>query len=273
MKNPRMLKKKIFAGFGHFYALLMLAFFYIPVIVMVIYSFNDGKNNNTWGGFTTRWYTELFQDTELWGVFGTTVWIAIVSTILAIIIGTLGAVGLHKCKFSGKGIITNSMYLPIVVPEIVLAIATFIALQTAGFELGPAAMILGNTTLVLPYVYITVKSRLVGMDPSIEEASLDLGANRAYTFLHVILPAVMPGVMSGAFMSFTLVLDDLIVSSFLADATTVTLPMRVYSMLKKGIKPEINALSTVVLAAFLIALLVYGIILFVKERKNKLAYN
>ena len=266
------MKKKIFAGCGHFYALLMLAFFYIPVIVMVVYSFNNGRNNNNWGGFTTKWYTELMKDTELWSVFGTTVWIAVASTVFAIIIGTLGAVGLHRTKFHGKGVITNSMYLPIVVPEIVLAIATFIALQTAGFELGPAAMILGNTTLVLPYVYITVKSRLVGMDPSIEEASLDLGANRMYTFFHIILPAVMPGVMSGAFMSFTLVLDDLIVSSFLADATTVTLPMRVYSMLKKGIKPEINALSTVVLAVFLIALLVYGIIGYMRTRKKQVAF-
>lgn len=272
MKNPRMMKKKIFAGLGHFYAMLMLAFFYIPVIVMVVYSFNDGRNNNNWGGFTTKWYTELMQDTELWGVFGTTVWIAVASTVIAIIIGTLGAVGLHQSKFRGKGVVTNSMYLPIVVPEIVLAIATFITLQTAGFELGPAAMILGNTTLVLPYVYITVKSRLVGMDPSIEEASLDLGANRGYTFLHIILPAVMPGVMSGAFMSFTLVLDDLIVSSFLADATTVTLPMRVYSMLKKGIKPEINALSTVVLVVFLVALLVYGIVGYAKSKKKQAAF-
>lgn len=269
MKNPRMMKKKLFAGLGNFYALLMLAFFYIPVITMVVYSFNNGRNNNTWGGFTTKWYVELMQDTELWSVFGTTIWIAVISTILAILIGTLGAVGLHKAKFIGKAIITNSMYLPIVVPEIVLAIATFITLENAGFTLGPTAMILGNTTLVLPYVYITVKSRLVGMDPSLQEASLDLGANRSYTFFHIILPEVMPGVMSGAFMAFTLVLDDLIVSSFLADATTVTLPMRVYSMLKKGIKPEINALSTVVLAVFLTALFVYMMIGFIKHRKRE----
>jgi spermidine/putrescine transport system permease protein len=116
--------------------------------------------------------------------------------------------------------------------------------------LGMAAMILGNATLVLPYVYITVKARLVGMDPSIEEASMDLGASRSYTFLHVTLPAILPGAVSGAFMAFTLALGDLVICSFLADATTVTLPIKVYSQLKRGIKPEINALSTLILLAF-----------------------
>lgn len=266
--NIRKTKKKVFAGMSHFYAFLILAFFYIPVFVMVLYSFNGAKNSNTWGGFSLKWYLELFGDFELWKVFGMTFFIAVASTVLAIIIGTTGAVGMHRSKFIGKSIITTSMYLPIVVPEIVLTIATFISLRVAEFQLGPVVMILGNTTLVLPYVFITVKSRLVGMDPSIEEASLDLGANERYTFFHVILPEVMPGVMSGAFMAFTLVLDDLIMSSFLADATTVTLPMRVYSMVKKGIKPEINALSTIVLGTFLLGLLLYIIIKYLRNREE-----
>jgi len=264
-----MKKKKIIRGLHGFYTLLCFIFFYAPVAVMVVYSFNQSKANMVWQGFTTQWYEKLMGDTELWTVFGTTLFIAFATTIIATVVGTMGAIGYKKDKGKIGKMISNSIYLPIVVPEIVLAVATFMVFNQTGISLGVPAIIIGNTTICLPYVYITVKSRLVGMDPSIEEASLDLGADRVYTLFHIIIPQIIPGIMSGAFMSFSLALDELIITSFLADAGTTTLPMKVYSMMKKGVSPEINALTTIVLAVALIGILAFPLVGMIKEIKAK----
>lgn len=262
-------KKKgvVVKGISWVYAILVYAFFYIPVFVMIAYSFNDSRNNIVWKGFTFNNYVKLMSDVELWTIFGNTFLIAVVSTAIAVVVGTMGAVGLKDAKFKGKKVISVSLYFPIVIPEIVLAVATLILLSTTNVKLSMMTMILGNTTLLLPYIFITVKSRLVGMDPSIEEASLDLGANRGYTFLHITLPAIMPGVISGAFMGLSLALEDLVISSFLADAKTTNLSMKVYSMIKKGVSPEINALATIVFLVFLILIGGYSVINALQAKK------
>ena len=263
----RQMKQKTFNIISKLYLVLVFIFVYAPVAVMVVFSFNNSKTNVSWQGFTLKYYIKLMSDSSLWEVFGTTVMIAVISTIIAVVVGTTGAVGLRNAKFKGKKLISNAIYFPIVLPEIVMAVALLLTFRVPGLSLSKLTIIIGNTTLVLPYVYITVKSRLVGMDPSIEEASLDLGADRAYTFLHVTLPQIMPGVMSGALMSVSLVLNDLIITSFLADAGTTTLPIKVYSMIKKGITPEINALTTIVLLVFLVFLAVYLIRMAVKAAR------
>lgn len=255
--NRRNVKKGVTTAIGRIYAVLIYIFLYAPVVVMIVYSFNNSRANIVWQGFTTKWYVKLFKDSMLWEIFGKTLLIAVIATVIGVVIGTLGAVGLKNAKFKGKKLIMNSIYFPLVVPEIVLAVATLLVFNMGNVSLSMATIVIGNTTLVMPYVYITVKSRLVGMDPSIEEASLDLGADRIYTFIHITLPAIMPGVMSGAFMAFSLVLDDLIVTSFLANAETTTLPMKVYSMIKKGVSPEINALTTIIFGVFALALVIY----------------
>lgn len=257
-------KKRINGGEMAFVIILMILL-YLPVGVMIRYSFNNSRANVTWKGFTLKYYEKLFNDPAIWEIFFLTLMIAVITTAIAVIIGTMGAVGLRKAEFPGKKLIMNSIYFPIVIPEIVLAVALFLCFNFSGIPLGVPTIVIGNTTLVLPYIYITVKARLVGMDPSIEEASLDLGANRLYTFFHITLPEIMPGVVSGAFMSFSLVLDELIVTSFLANAETVTLPMKVYSMIKKGVTPEINALTTIV---FLVCMAVVFISLFAGRRKK-----
>lgn len=255
--NRRNVKKGVTTAIGRIYAVLIYIFLYAPVVVMIVYSFNNSRANIVWQGFTTKWYVKLFKDSMLWEIFGKTLLIAVIATVIGVVIGTLGAVGLKNAKFKGKKLIMNSIYFPLVVPEIVLAVATLLVFNMGNVSLSMATIVIGNTTLVMPYVYITVKSRLVGMDPSIEEASLDLGADRIYTFIHITLPAIMPGVMSGAFMAFSLVLDDLIVTSFLANAETTTLPMKVYSMIKKGVSPEINALTTIIFGVCALALVIY----------------
>lgn len=248
---------------------VVMIFVYAPVAVMVVYSFNNSRANMIWLGFTTQYYTQLFQDQYLWSIFGTTLIIAAVATAIGTVVGTLGAVGFRKHQFFGKELIHYSMYFPIVIPEIVLGVALLLFFDRMGIELGMPTIIIGNATLILPYVYITVNARLVGMDPSIEEASYDLGADRGYTFFHVILPAIMPGVLSGAFMSFSLVLDELIVTSFLASARITTLPIKVYSMVKKGVTPEINALSTIILFVCLGCVAAWLIVGGIKQKRER----
>lgn len=261
-------RKKALGRLSWVYAILIYIFLYIPVVVMVVYSFNDSRNNMVWQGFTLDNYAKLMRDSELWEIFGNTLLIAVVSTALATLIGTLGAVGLKNARFKGKGLVAYSIYFPIVIPEIVLAVATLMLFSMADMKLSIITMMIGNTTLLLPYVFITVKSRLSGMDASTEEASMDLGADRFHTFLYITLPAIMPGVISGAFMAFSLALEDLVISSFLADASTTNLSMKVYSMVKKGVSPEINALSSIVFGVFLVCILVYTIANAVKAKKN-----
>ena len=226
--EKRKKKKRVMSILGKVYVVLLFLFIYAPVFVMIAFSFNDSHANVVWSGFTTKYYVKLFSDSGIWEVLGTTLLIAVISTLIGLVVGTTGAVGLRNAKFKGKKLIMNTIYFPIVIPEIVLAVALLLVFNLSNIGLSIGTIIIGNTTLVLPYVYITVKARLVGMDPSIEEASMDLGADRVYTFLHVTLPAIMPGVMSGAFMAFSLVLDELIVTSFLANAETTTLPRKVF---------------------------------------------
>ena len=252
-----MKKKKLVKNIQTIYVVILFLFFYAPVAVMVVFSFNSSKANVVWQGFTTKWYTKLMSDTALWEIFGTTILIAVLTTVFATVIGTMGAIGFKKSKSKFAKLITNSIYFPIVIPEIVLAVALFMIFNTTGISLGIPVIVVGNTTICLPYVYITVKSRLVGMDPSIEEASLDLGADRIYTLFHVTIPQIVPGIISGAFMAFSLSLDELIVTSFLADAGTTTLPIKVYSMMKKGVSPEINALTTIIFAVCILCVAIY----------------
>lgn len=270
-KSKRESRRRIFDRAYNVYAFLMFTFLYIPVVVMIVFSFNNSRNNTIWEGFTTDWYGVLFEDADIWIILGTTLIIAIISTILAVVIGTLGAVGMSKAKFIGKTFTATILYIPIVIPEIVLAVATLLVVRQGGIGLGLVAMILGNTTLILPYVFITVKSRLAGMDPSIEEASLDLGADRGYTFVHVTIPAILPAIVSGGFMAFTLAVDDLIISNFLANAETVTLPIKIYSQLRRGINPEINAISTLILLAFFVCIGFFLLTARIREvRKRRL---
>lgn len=253
---------------SYIYLAVMLVLLYAPVIVMIRYSFNDSRTNVVWQGFTTKYYVKLYHDPALWEIFFVTLFIAVCVTLLGTVIGTLGAVGFARVRFPGKRIIEDFIYFPLVLPEIVLGIALLLLFNFNGIRLGIPTIIIGDTTLVLPYVFVTVKARLSGMDPSVEEASIDLGADRMYTFFHITMPAIMPAVISGAFMSFSLVLDELILTSFLADAATVTLPMKIYSMIKRGVTPEINALTTIIFIAVTLAVVIYLVASEMKDRKR-----
>ncbi len=243
------------------YIVLFYTFIYIPIAVSVVFSFNDQKKNTSWQGFTFSWWQQLFADPDIWQVVLNTLLIALISTAFATVIGTLGAVGMVRHEFKGRQLLNSAVYVPIVIPEIVLAVALLCIYMKIGFPLGLWSIILGHTTLTLPYVVINVKSRLAGYDKSLEEAAMDLGANQRQTFLKVTLPMILPGIMSGSFLAFTLSLDDLAISNFVTGIKSTTLPLEIQSMLRSGISPEINALTTLIMLVVAGAYIVFKVIL------------
>ena len=196
------------------YAFLVYAVLYIPVAVMMVFSFNDQRYNYYWNGFTTQWYEKLFSNAALVDSLWYSIVIAILSTIISVIIGTIGALGLKKYEFKGKKLVNNMLYIPIIVPEIVLAVALLIIFMNIGFSLGMGSILIGHCTFCIPYAVVTIKGRISGDSEVLEEASMDLGANRIQTFLRVTLPNIFPGVMSAAFLSFTLSFDDVVIVSY-----------------------------------------------------------
>ena len=233
---------------------LVFLFLYFPIIILIIYSFNDSKMNIVFNGFTTKWYKILFQNKDLIEAFLNTILIAITSTIVSTILGTISAVGLHKYDFPLKSFINKLIYIPIVIPEIVLGISLLSMYTLMKMELGIITIIIAHIAFSLPYVIVSVRSSLSPLTLKYEEAAQDLGANSFKTFFHITLPLIMPGVISGATLAFTLSLDDVVVSYFTAGPGSNTLPLKIYSMIKTGITPDVNALSTLMLLIVIIFL-------------------
>ena len=253
-------KRKMGNRFKNLYIGLVYFFLYLPIIVLVVFSFNQSKMNITFTGFTFKWYGSLFENRSLMEAFGNTVLIAIVSTVASAIIGTLAAVGMSRYKFKGKDLIDKLLYIPVVIPEIVLGIALLSVFSLIKLNLGLPTIMLSHITFSVPFVIITVRARLSGFDKSVEEAAMDLGANRFKTFTQVTLPIIAPGVISGTMLAFTLSLDDVIISYFTAGPGSNTLPLKIFSMIKTGVTPEVNVLSTLIMLATIIALAIATII-------------
>jgi len=233
---------------------LVLLFLFLPIIVLVIYSFNSSNNNIVFEGFTLKWYKELFDNNNLLDAFFNTIIVAVTSTIISTIIGTISAVGLHKYNFKFKNFINTLLYIPIVIPEIVLGISLLSIYTLMKLELGLFTIILAHITFSIPYVIVSVRSTLSSSTNAIEEASYDLGVGKFKTFWYVILPCIKPGIVSGASLAFTLSLDDVIISYFTAGPGSNTLPLNIYSIIKTGITPDVNALSTLVLLLVIVTL-------------------
>ena len=246
MTAKRRRKRKLFTPI---YLTLVLIILYLPILMVIIYSFNSGRTIGAWQGFTTSWYTRLFGNALMADALKNSLILAVLSSALAGIIGTLGAIGLTRSHFRGAGLVETVATLPMMIPELVLGMA-YLALFTAvGVKLGMGALILTHTTFCIPYVFINVKSRLVGMDPALEEAARDLGASPLCVLRDITLPLIMPSVVSGMMLSAAMSLDDVVISFFVTSAETTTLPLKVYTGLRSGGTPEINALSTLMLGA------------------------
>lgn len=235
------------------FCMLVYLFLFLPISVIVVNSTNatTTKPYLTWKGFTLDWYVKLFDNTTLLDSFKNTMIIAIASTLLATIIGTLGAVGMYRYKFKGKNIIDGLLYIPVVIPEIVLGISLLTIFSRANIPRGMLTLILAHVTFSIPFVIFNVRARLAGYDKSIDEASMDLGANRIQTFFHVTLPVLAPGIAGGALLAFTLSIDDIIISYFV-NGQVKTYPLRVMESIKSGVTPDVNALSTLILIGTII---------------------
>lgn len=246
---------------------LVYIFLFLPIVVIVINSFNatTSKPYQTWKGFTFDWYIKLFDNSTLMESFGATMTVAVISTLLATAIGTIAAVGMYKYKFKGKNIIDGLLYIPVVIPEIVLGISLLTLFSNTHIPRGMLTLVLAHTTFAIPYVIFNVRARLSGYDNSIEEASMDLGANRIATFKNITLPVLAPGIGAGALLAFTLSIDDVIVSYF-TNGQVKTFPLKVMESIKSGVAPDVNALSTLILLGTIVLVILTQSNLFKKAK-------
>ena len=224
------------------------------IFVLVLFSFNQSEMNIVFTGFTTEWYDRMWKNAELMDAFRNTLFIAVASTIISTVLGTLAAVGLKKFKFFGRTFINNLIYIPIVISEIVLGLALLAVFSLTQVELGLWSVLIAHITFSTPFVINSVRSVLFSIPDSVEEAAEDLGASRWQTFFRVTLPLLKPGIYSGAILAFTLSLDDVVVSYFTAGPGTNTLPLYIYSIIKTGITPDVNALTTLMLLVTILLL-------------------
>jgi len=242
-------KRKISRIIPPVYLTLILIILYLPILMVIIYSFNAGRTSGSWQGFSTQWYTRLFMNGLMADALKNSLVLAGLSSLLAGGVGTLGAIGLSRSHFRGSGAIESLATLPMMIPELVLGMAYLALFTGVGVKLGMGALVATHTTFCVPYVFINVKSRLVGMDPAIEEAARDLGASSLRVLFDITLPLIMPAVISGMMLAAAMSLDDVVISFFVTSAETTTLPLKIYTGLKSGGTPEINALSTLMLGA------------------------
>lgn len=252
------------------YLTLVLVLMYLPIAVVVLYSFNANASRypNEFTGFSLQYYRALFRDTKgLLAALKSSLILAACSCGISMVIGTLGAVGMSRRKFRGQGALETLALLPIMIPEIILGMAFLAVFTAVGLRFGMLTLILAHVTFCTPYIFIIVQGRLAGMDPSLVEASQDLGASPARTFREITLPLILPGVLSGVMLAFAMSLDDFVISFFVTGATTTTLPLKVYSSVKTGVSLQVNALCTLTLGVVAVAMAIKQLVLD-RPRKN-----
>ena len=228
---------------------LGFAFLYIPMVILVIYSFNASQLVTVWAGFSTRWYGELLQNEAFLDAAWVTLKVAFFSSTLATVLGTMAAyVMVRRGRFFGRTLFSGMIYAPLVMPEVITGLSLLLLFIAIGLDRGVLTIVLAHTTFAMCYVSVVVSSRLVSFDTSLEEAALDLGATPFEAFRLVTLPIIAPAVISGWLLAFTLSLDDLVIASFTAGPSATTLPIKIFSSVRLGVSPEINALSTIIIA-------------------------
>jgi spermidine/putrescine transport system permease protein len=235
---------------------LVYVLLYLPIAVLIVFSFNDSRSSLTWRGFTTGWYVKLLEDGDLLAAAGNSAVVALLAATCATLVGTLTALALYRYRFRGKGLAEGLVFVLIMAPEIVMGISLLILFVALGIGLGFTTVLLAHVTFCLPFVTVTVLARLNGFDRFLVEAAQDLGASEWQTVLRVVLPMAAPALAAGWLLSFTLSLDDVIITTFVAGPDYELLPLKLYSMVRRGVTPEINALSTVL---FVVTLVVAGL--------------
>ncbi len=240
------------------FSLLMFFLMYLPILVLTFYSFNESAYSASWQGFTFNWYRMLFRDNRILTALQNSLIVALCAIAISAVLGTVMAVGLSRYRFGGKALYRGISYLPIVIPDIAIAVATLVFLATFAIPLSLWTIVAAHVVFCLAYVGLVVSSRLANLDPHLEEAALDLGATPIQAFIKVLLPQLMPGILSGCLLAFVLSLDDFLIASFTAGGGATTLPMEIFSRIRSGVKPDINALSVILI-------LLSGLVAFIAE--------
>lgn len=250
----------------YYYVAIITAITYIPIVLTVIYSFNASKISSVWEGFSLKWYVALLKNRDIGEALLNSIILALLSCTCAVIIGTMGALGMHRKKSKLNDTVAYVAMLPIMIPEIILGMVFLAVFSLMGLPFGMVTLVIAHTAFCIPYIYSMVKARLVGMDKSLEEAALDLGASPIRVFFDVTLPNILPAILSGVMLSFAMSFDDVVISIFVTGPKVNTLPVKIYTMIKTGVTPEINALASLMLLVTVVCLL--GAYLFGKVRKN-----
>lgn len=253
--------------FANFYMGLIFFLMYLPIGVVIVFSFNESKLPVKFTGFSLKWYDQLFHNGAMMEALGNSLILAVLSCLVSAIIGTLGAVGLSRIHWKTKGAMEYISILPLMIPEIILGMVLMAFFYMLNLPFGMLTLLIGHTVFCVPYILMEVKARLVGMDPALEEAARDLGASSFRAFWDITLPLIMPAVLSGSLLAFAMSMDDVVISIFINGPRLSTLPIKVYTQIKTGVTPEINALCTIMLAVTILVLLVY----FLMGKKRKTA--
>lgn len=250
--------------FGWFNATALtlgFAFLYIPIIILMIYSFNDSRLVTVWGGWSTKWYGEVLRDEAYLSAAWISLKVAFLSSTLATVLGTMAAITLVRAgRFPGRFLFSGMIYAPLVMPEVITGLSLLLLFISMDVDRGIGTVILAHTTFAMCFVSVVVSSRLVSFDQSLEEAAMDLGAGPFEAFWLVTLPIIAPAVASGWLLAFTLSLDDLVIASFASGPGATTLPMKIFSSVRLGVSPEINALSTLLVCAVTVGVIVASLI-------------
>jgi spermidine/putrescine transport system permease protein len=229
---------------------------YIPILLVIVYSFNQSRISSVWSGFSWRWYGELFKDRAMWSALWNSVFLGVTASVGAAIIGSLAATGLSRAKLPGAGVLSYIAILPIMIPEIVLGMVSLAFFALLSLPFGMLTLVIAHTAMCIPYSFIMVKARLEGLDKSYVEAAKDLGAGEWRAFYDVTLPLIIPAVVSSILISFAMSFDDVIVSVFVTGVNTNTLPIRIYTQMKVGVTPKTNAMCTLLFAATIVLVLI-----------------
>ncbi|WP_170517100.1 ABC transporter permease [Ruegeria atlantica] len=254
---------------------LGFAFLYIPMIILIIFSFNESKLVTVWAGFSTKWYGEVIQNEAFLDAAWVTVRVAVFSSTLATILGTAAAYVLVRGgRFFGRTLFSGMIYAPLVMPEVITGLSLLLLFIGIGLDRGILTIVLAHTTFSMCFVSVVVSSRLVTFDRSLEEAALDLGCSPAQAFRLVTLPIIAPAVISGWLLAFTLSLDDLVIASFTSGPSATTLPIKIFSAVRLGVSPEINALSTIMIAIVTVGVITASLVTkraMVRQKQDEMA--
>lgn len=274
---PKAYKCKGFGGsrmkknskFANLYLVIIFLLMYLPIGVVIVFSFNEAKLPVRFTGFSLKWYQELMGDSAMLQALVNSLILGAASCFVSAVIGTFGAVGLSRLHLKSKGILEYISILPLMIPEIILGMVLMAFFYMLNLPFGMLTLLIGHTVFCVPYILMEVKARLVGMDPSLEEAARDLGASSMRAFFDITLPLIMPAVVSGSLLAFAMSMDDVVISIFINGPKLSTLPIKVYTQIKTGVTPEVNALCTIMLAFTLIVLLLYSLIRSIRRKKNR----